>query len=323
MRIVMMGTGPFAVPTFNALLESPHEVVALVTRPVPPARGRGKSTSAVNPMRDRGEQVELPIYEPDSVNAPEFQDTLKTLAADLFVVCDYGQILSRTTLTQASLGGINLHASLLPKYRGAAPINWALYHGERETGVTVIHMTPRLDGGPCLIQVAQPIDDTIDAIELEQVLAHLGVDAVLQAIDQLAAWDGLSPLGTPQEHQKASRAPRLTKHDGMVDWHRSAWQIRDQVRAFKPWPGTYTFWQHPKRGRVRLTIGQVSLAPLAQPTTDGVPAGTVVHVDKQHLVVACGSGFLQLEQVQPEGKKMLPVAEFLRGYMATVGDRLQ
>ena len=322
MKIIMMGTGPFAIPTFNRLLESPHDVLALVTRPVPPPKGRGKAAAPpANPMRDRGIEAGLPIYEPTSVNAAEFQATLRRLGADAFVVCDYGQILSREALEAAKLGGINLHASLLPKYRGAAPINWALYHGEAETGITVIHMTSKLDGGPCLIQTAMPIDEQIDAIELERSLAVLGVDAVLESLAMLENWDGKTTLGTLQDPQLATRAPRLKKQDGLIDWQRSARQIRDQIRAFKPWPGTYTFWQHAKRGAVRLAVGAVSID--TRVADRSLAPGTVVHVDKQHLAVATGDSVLCLDELQPAGKKMLPVEQFLRGYGVQVGDVFQ
>jgi methionyl-tRNA formyltransferase len=147
----MMGTGPFAVPTFRALLDSANQILALVTRPDRPVHRRDKVSA--NPMRDLAQQRGLEGFEPESINSGEAQAWLKSQAADLFVVCDYGQILSRETLALARHGGVNLHASLLPKYRGAAPINWAIYHGETETGVTVIHMTPQLDGGPALVQV--------------------------------------------------------------------------------------------------------------------------------------------------------------------------
>ena len=147
MRIVMMGTGPFAVPTFARLLESEHEVLALVTRPVPPPRGR-KSKAPPNPMRDFGEEKGVEIFAPASINDAEAQQQLREWDADLFVVCDYGQILARETLGLAKYGGINLHGSLLPKYRGAAPVNWAILKGDEHSGITVIHMTPKLDAGP-------------------------------------------------------------------------------------------------------------------------------------------------------------------------------
>ena len=171
-RIVMMGTGPFAVPMFEAILKSPHRVLALVTRPDRPSHRRDKSP--VNPMRETARGHGLEVFEPESINSAEAQKWLREQQADLFVVCDYGQILSRETLSLARLGGINLHASLLPKYRGAAPINWAIYHGEQESGVTVIHMTPKLDAGPALVQQSTPIGANETAPELELRLGGAG-----------------------------------------------------------------------------------------------------------------------------------------------------
>ena len=208
MRLVMMGTGPFAVPTFRALLASPHEMLGLITRPDRPAHRREKTPA--NPMREVPRQNGLAVFEPQSINSPEAQAQLRQWAADLFVVCDYGQILSRETLSLARLGGINLHASLLPKYRGAAPINWAIYHGETETGVTVIHMTPQLDAGPCLVQHRTPIGPTETAPELEARLAELGTGAVLEAIGILSRGEGASwkSAGLQTCHQSATAHKR-------------------------------------------------------------------------------------------------------------------
>ena len=150
LNLVVMGTGPFAVPMLESLLTSRHRVLGLVTRPDRPVHRRGKPPA--NPMRELAQHSGIDVFEPESINSPEAHAWLRERMADLFVVCDYGQILSREALALARLGGINLHASLLPKYRGAAPINWAIYHGEQETGVTVIHMTPQLDAGPALVQ---------------------------------------------------------------------------------------------------------------------------------------------------------------------------
>src|SRR5690348_15752114 len=197
MRIAVLGTGPFAVPMFAALLDSRHEITALITRPTPPPKGREKSPP--NPMRDLAECRDLTIHSPDSINSDEGMAILRQLAPDLLVVCDYGQILSPEALSVPPQGGINLHASLLPKYRGAAPIHWALLNGERETGVSVIHMTPRLDGGPILVQRATAIGAGETQPELEQRLASMGVEAVQEAIAQLEQWDRTSPIGALQD----------------------------------------------------------------------------------------------------------------------------
>ncbi len=317
MRIVMMGTGGFAVPTFSWLLDSGHEVPMLFTRPARTVHGRRKTPA--NPMRQLAEQHGVPVSAPESVNSGEPIAELAQLHADLLIVCDYGQILSPKALAVAPLGGINLHASVLPKYRGAAPINWAIYHGERETGVTVIHMTPRLDAGPCLISSRVAIGKTEDAVELECRLAEIGVQAVSEAITLLDSWDRESVLGTVQDASQATKAPRLKKADGVVDWTRSAEQISCQVRAFKPWPGTYTEWHGAGRQPLRLILEQAAVAETTHPTAE---PGTVVDGPSGKLMVAAGSGTLELLQVQPAGKRVLSAAEFLRGYPLVAGERV-
>ncbi len=300
----MMGTGPFAVPTFEKLLASEHGIAALVTRP---PRGRKPAPS---PMRVIATAAGLPIFEPESINATESLELLRTLAADLFVVCDYGQILSRVALGTSRLGGINLHASLLPRYRGAAPINWAIYNGDTETGVTVIHMTPALDGGPCLVQVATPLGSNETAPQVEQRLAVVGVDAVLQAIDLLQQ-QGNHPPGGMQDQALATRAPRLTKFQGLIDWGRSARELHNQVRAFQPWPASYTFCPLPG-GVQRLILEQTRVAASDNAAT-AHPPGTVIEAADGRLIVACGAGALQILRVQPAGKRPMPTEEFLRG----------
>lgn len=315
MRILMMGTGPFAVPTFRALLDSPHAVPALVTRPTPPAKGREKGSP--NPMRELAESRNLPVYAPGSINTDEAAAWLTEQRADLFVVCDYGQILSKTILGIPPLGGINLHASLLPKYRGAAPIHWAILNGDCETGVSVIHMTPRLDGGPCLVMKRTAIRDEETQPELEQRLSELGVSAVMEAIDQLAVWDRVSPMGSKQSKDLVTKAPRLSKPDGLIDWTKPAAHIQRQVRALKPWPTTYTHWQRTQGEPLRVIVDRVRVMPLDSPADPG----TVVKVDGQQLVIATSDGAISIEAIQPAGKRVLQIDEFLRGYPLKVGDR--
>jgi methionyl-tRNA formyltransferase len=314
MRIAILGTGPFAVPMFAALLDSRHETLALITRPTPPPKGREKSPP--NPMRDAAERRGLAIYTPQSINSDEGVAILRQLAPELLVVCDYGQILSPNALSVAPLGGINLHASLLPKFRGAAPIHWAILNGERETGVSVIHMTPRLDGGPILVQRETAIGAGETQPELEQRLAAIGVGAVQEAIDMLEKWDRTSPIGTLQDAAQATKAPRLNKEMGAVDWTKSPEAIRNQVRALKPWPGTFTFWLRAGQEPLRLVIDAASVVDVA----DSSP-GKVVVSDGQQLVVATGAGGLSITTVVPAGKRHMSVAEFLRGYRVQVGDR--
>jgi methionyl-tRNA formyltransferase len=310
-----MGTGPFAVPMFRELLASPHDVLALVTRPDRPVHRRGKAPE--NPMRETARAAGLEVFEPESINSTEAIEWLRRTKADLFIVCDYGQILSREALSQARLGGINLHASLLPKYRGAAPINWAVYHGESETGVTVIHMTPQLDAGPCLVQHRTEIGSHETAPELESRLSDIGVAAVMEAIDLLAI--GSTVGGIEQDPQSATRAPRLKKEDGLVDWSRSPTAIFNQVRAFQPWPKTHTFWQRPEHEPLRLILEQVE--PTASDAEAALP-GVILEADNDRLVVACGEGSLKIEAIQPAGKRAMSAAEFLHGHPLAVGQRL-
>ena len=315
MRLIMMGTGPFAVPTFEALLDSPHEVAALVTRPARPVHG--KRAAPINPMREAAERRGVQVFAPESINTDESRQMLGDLQAELMVVCDYGQILAHGTLACTALGGINLHASLLPKYRGAAPINWAIYNGESETGVTVIHMTPKLDAGPCLVQrrLAIAADDT--AVEVEAKLSRLGVPAVLEAMELLAS--GRASDAPIQDPRQATKAPRLKKEDGLVDWNRSAEAIRNQVRALQPWPKTYTVWQRGSGEPLRLILETVRV----ESSSSGSEApGTVLTAGPGRLVVATGQGSLEILQIQPAGKRVMAADDFLRGYGFKPGDRL-
>ena len=234
--------------------------------------------------------------------------------ADLLVVCDYGQILSPATLAAARLGGVNLHASLLPKYRGAAPINWAIYNGDTESGVTVIHMTPQLDAGPCIAQLRVAIGPDETAEELEVRLAQLGAPLICETIDLLESGH---TQAIPQDAALASRAPRLKKTDGAIDWTRSAEAIKNHIRALEPWPKTYTFWHRNDGPPLRLILGPSSVveqSPSAAP-------GTILEATANRLVIAAGENALMPASVQPSGKRSMPTAEFLRGHRVQPGDR--
>jgi methionyl-tRNA formyltransferase len=337
MRLVILGTGPFAVPMFGSLLDSPHEVLALITRPTSPSKGREKAP--VNPMRGLAESRGLAVYAPQSINSDEGKELLEKLAPELLMVCDYGQILASDVLSIPSLGGINLHASLLPKYRGAAPIQWALLRGEAETGVSVIHMSPRLDAGPILATRSTPIGSAETHPELETRLAQLGTPAVHEAIDLLAGWDRVNPIGQPQDASQATKAPRLKKEHGAIQWTNSAEQIRNQARALKPWPGTFTFWLRMGQEPLRLVVDQVSIlghgiragaraAELDSEITESLhmqtpqhEPGEVIVSDGKQLIVATGEGALSITAIAPAGKRHMSTAEFLRGYRVKEGDR--
>ncbi len=313
MKIIMMGTGGYALPTFGALYETGHPIVALFTRPETAPRSRQRTPP--NCMRQLAVQQGTPVFDPPDVNAPTAQQVLRSLAPDLLIVCDYGQILAAETLGLARHGGFNLHASLLPKYRGAAPINWAIYHGETQTGNTVIHMTPQIDGGPCVAQETVAIDPDETAADLELRLADLGARLVVTAIGQLVAG---TLVKIPQDKGQVTRAPKLNKSDGRVDWTRSARQIRNQVRAMQPWPKTYTDWLRTDRAPLRLILNNVAVT--GQQTER--PAGTIVVAEGDDLLVATGDGLLAIRQIQPAGKRLMACRDFLRGYPLRPGDRL-
>lgn len=305
----MLGTGPFAVPTLEALAKSPHEVALVVARP---PKGR---VAQASPVQQTGEQLNLDVWTPESVNLPESQARLTSIQADLLVVCDYGEILRPATLATTRLGGVNLHGSLLPKYRGAAPVQCAILHGEVETGNTVIQMTPGLDAGPCLAQERTPIDPDEDAAMLEARLARLGADLVLRVVDELAAGTA-KPV--EQDASEASKAPRLAKEQGAIDWSRPAVEIKNLVRAVQPWPRAHTFWHRGDAAPMRINVDRVQLADAR---SENAAAGQVLAATGR-LVVATGDGALELLAVQAAGKRAMSAGEFLRGNRVGVGDRL-
>lgn len=313
MRLIFMGTGPFAEPTLRHLYQSAHRVAAVVTQPERPAHGR--RGAAKSPVRLLAEEHGTPILDPLNVNDAEAQASIRRFEPDLLVVADYGQILSAGVVALAAQGAINLHGSLLPKYRGAAPVNWALYHGETETGVSVFHITPRVDAGPILAQARLAIDPDETAVELEARLAELGAPLVCRVVDDLAAG---RTSAIDQDPESASRARRLRKSDGIIHWSRSAVDIKNQVRALKPWPGTFTYWHREGASPLRLILDRVEPVEFAADE----PPGTVLEAGDGRFVVATGEGELAILSVQPAGKRTLSAAEFLRGYHVRRGDRL-
>lgn len=318
MRIIMFGTGPFAVPTFQSLLNSAHEVPLLVTRPIPDSGKRRKSVA--NPTRDAGEAAQIEIFDPLSINTPDAIEKLQSYQPDLFVVCDYGQILSRECLGVAKLGGINLHGSILPKYRGAAPINWAVYHGDTTLGITVIHMTRKLDGGPALQFAELTATEDETAEDLEPRLSQIGVPAIHAAIEMLEQWDGESAIGEKQDPKLATKAPRLAKSDGLIDWTKTRTQIINQIRAFQPWPGSFTTWQRKSGQPIRIIVHKAARLADDIEITKDVLAGQVCYSDKTTLAIMTSDGPLSLVDIQPAGKRKMKVAEFLRGYTLETGD---
>jgi methionyl-tRNA formyltransferase len=315
LKIVVMGTGPFAVPMFETLLASGDTVVAVVTRPAHAPAGRRPPP---NPMREAAAAAGVPILDPERINDPAAIASVQAFAPDLLVVCDYGQILSPAALAVAPYGGINLHGSLLPRHRGAAPVQWAILSGDAATGSSVIHMTPALDAGHVIAARETPIGAAETAPALEQRLASLGVDAVLEAIEVVVAAGPGSTPGAPQDPARVTRAPRLTKADGIVNWSLPAARIERMRRALEPWPRTATFL-HAGAGRPPLRVVLEDVAVVADSAAGqgagAAPApGTILSADEAGLVVACGENTrLVVRRLVPEGRRAMSAGEFLRG----------
>ena len=308
-----MGTGPFAVPMFRALVESPHELVAVVTRPdhAPPGR-----KPPANPMRAAAAAAGIGIIAPERVNDATAVASLAALRPDLFVVCDYGQILSRDLLGVPPLGGINLHGSLLPRHRGAAPVQWAIREGDAVSGVSVIHMTPALDAGNVIVARSTPVGPRETAAELEPRLAELGAGAVIDAVERMqaavAATGTVAGIGIPQDAAKATRAARLSKQDGIVDWSLPAATIERLRRALEPWPRLTTFFTRGDSQRQRLVLEEVEVVPTG--TAPSAAPGSVLETSGGRIVVACGGGTaLAITRVVPEGRRGMSAADYLRG----------
>lgn len=308
LRIVFLGTPAFAVPSLDALLGSRHRVVAVLTRPDRP-RGRGQRMFDA-PVKARAAAAGIPVLQPDRLRDPVFVESLAALRADLGVVAAYGAMLPESVISAPRLGTINVHASLLPRYRGAAPVHRAIIAGERETGVTIMRIVKRLDAGPMLASVTRSIGREETSVDVERDLAHLGATLLVEIADGLA--EG-SVAETPQDEDAATYAPRLTKDDGAIDWSWPAARIHDLIRGLHPWPHAFSFLD----GRRFILIASAA---------DGLTAssdapGTIVESEGDRLVVATGNGALRLLQIQPEGKRSMSVRDFLAGHRTARGAR--
>jgi len=314
LRIIMLGTGDFALPTFEHLIATGHNVVALVTQP---DRPQGRKQELIPSAIKRSAEVrQVTVEQPEDVNASGSLVRIGDLKPDLLVTAAYGQILSAPLLSIPRFGGINLHGSILPAYRGAAPVARAIQNGESETGVTVIRMTPQIDAGGIVSIGRTPIDPEETAGELENRLAQLGAPLIADAIAALAA--GAVTI-IPQDRSKVTKAPKLRKEDGLIDWSRPASSVHNAVRAMQPWPVAYTTWRPrsmPSTVPIRWIVHKTQVVD-----GQGEP-GEVIEAAGDRLVVATGAGAVALLMLQLAGKKPFRVAEFLRGHRVQPGDRL-
>ena len=305
--LVFCGTPRFAVPTLETLVSAGFRIHLVVTQPDRP-KGRGLEL-VQSPVKESALKLNRPIVQPDRIKANEaFRAQLSALKPDAIIVVGYGRIIPQWMLDLPPLGNINLHASLLPKYRGAAPIQWAIANGETVTGVTTIRIDAGLDTGDILLQQELLINPDDTAETLAPRLASIGADLIVETLDGLRA-KRIQPR--PQDNTQASLAPILKKEDGLIDFSRPATDIVNRLRGFQPWPGAYTKF----RGK-NLQIVKAS------PTTRSLPPG-VLHADANHLEVGCGDNTsLELLELQIEGKKRTPAADFIRGYRPTPGEQL-
>jgi len=294
------------VSTLERLADSSHTVLAAVTNPDRP-KGRGRKLAA-SPVKEKAQALNLPIIQPESVSDAQLQTELTALAPDLFVVVAFS-ILPKTLLAVPRIGSVNLHPSLLPAYRGAAPIVWAVANGERETGISTFLLNPRIDAGDILMQRRVAIAPDETAGQLEARLCPLGANMVLETVDGLKN-GSLNPL--PQDRRGITRAPKLSKEDGRIDWSQSAVFIHNRIRGFNPFPGAFT-----------TLAGQTLRVHRARPIEGAGAPGQIIQADaRSGLHVACGQGALSLESVQPSGKAPMETSAFLLGNPIAAGTLL-
>ena len=320
MRIVFMGTPDFSVPALKALVEVGHQVIAVVTQPDKP-KGRGKEVQ-MTPVKIQAMEYGIPVYQPAKVREASFVEVLKGLEADVYVVIAFGQLLPKAVLELPKYGCINIHASLLPKYRGAAPIQWCVIDGERETGITTMMMDVGLDTGDMLEKTVIPIEEKETGGSLHDKLSLAGGALILSTLKKLE--EG-TLVRTPQTDEGTCYAKMLTKSLGDIDWNQSAVSIERLIRGLNPWPSAYTLWNGKtiKIWSADVTTSREAAAFLSEsgvPSETGITPGTVVCSDKHSLVVCTGDGLLSVRELQMEGKKRMDTPAFLRGYPIPEGD---
>ncbi|MDE6686222.1 MAG: methionyl-tRNA formyltransferase [Lachnospiraceae bacterium] len=309
MDIVYMGTPDFAVPALEKLIEAGHKIVAVVTQP-DRQRGRGKEV-LYSPVKECALKYGIPVFQPAKIKAPEAVEQLRSYHADIFVAAAFGQILSKEILEMPRYGCVNIHASLLPKYRGAAPIQWAVINGEDKTGVTIMQMDEGLDTGDILTQREVLIAQEETGESLFEKLSILGAELLVETLDGI--WRG-DVVKRKQDASLSTYARMLKKEDGRIDWSRSSKQIEQQIRGMNSWPSAYTMWN----GKT-LKIWK---AHWNQSVHAHAP-GTILDVERESVSIACGEGVIRIMELQLEGKKRMAVKDFLLGYHMEEGSRLE
>jgi methionyl-tRNA formyltransferase len=303
LRVIFMGTPEFACPTLQKLIDRNEQLVAVVTQPDRP-KGRGQRLMPP-PVKELAVRHAIPVYQPARVRDPDVIEILRGLAPDVIVVVAFGQILPKVLLDIPPLGCINVHASLLPRYRGAAPLNWCLINGELETGVTTMMMDVGLDTGPMLLKKSTPIDGNDDIVSLHDRMKVMGAELLSETLDRIAAG---TLVPQEQDGDQSCYAPMLKKEDGRINWNRDARSIHNQVRGLAVWPVACT-----------VLDGQTLKVYRTSPAEGSGQPGTVLRADRQGIEVACLKGSLIIEELQLAGKKRLDAASFLAGYAIAAG----
>jgi methionyl-tRNA formyltransferase len=307
LKLVFCGTPAFALPALRHLIAQPEfEVAGVVTQPDRP-RGRGQETAS-SPVKDAALAAEIAVYQPEKIKSDSASEYFKRMAPDAVVIIAYGQIIPQRLIEIPRLGWINLHASLLPKYRGAAPINWAIVNGEPRTGVTTMRIDAGLDTGPMLLRHEAAIGPDETAPELAARLAEAGAPLIVETLRKLDCGE-IAP--TPQDNSNATHAPPLKKEDGRMDWELSAQKIYNRIRGLQPWPGAFTAF----RGKTCQIWGR----PLNPVASGGMP-GILLPTREDGLLVICGAGVLRVDQVQMEGRKRLAGMDFANGARIKPGE---
>ncbi|MDD3183749.1 MAG: methionyl-tRNA formyltransferase [Anaerostipes sp.] len=304
MKVIFMGTPEFAVPTLEKLIEH-HEVIAVVSQP-DKQKGRGKKV-LMTPVKEKAVEHGLLVLQPERARDEEFTAKLQELNPDVIVVVAYGQILPESILNIPKYGCINVHGSLLPKYRGAGPIQWAVLNGEKETGITTMYMGKGLDTGDMIDKVSMELDPKETAGSLHDKLMHQGAQLLIETLEKL---ENYTAVRTKQNDQESSYAPMLTKEMGQIDFTKSAKEIECLIRGLNPWPSAYT--------KLNGKVMKVWDADVKMWTGDEKP-GTIVDITKKSIVVAAGENALELKEIQLAGKKRMQVQAFLLGYEVSVG----
>lgn len=306
MRIVFMGTPEFAVPCLKTLIDLKHDIVAVVTQP-DRAKGRGNKLTPP-PVKVLAEEAGIPVYQPEKIKTKEFTQTLRDLKPDVMVVVAFGQILSQEILDIPPLGCINVHASLLPKYRGAAPINWCIINGEKITGVTTMYMDKGLDTGDMIISKELIIYENETAGELHDRMMELGASVLSETMELLSTG---RVKRIPQNSAEATYAPIMTKALGRIDWAKDAYEINNLIRGTYPWPGAFSIYN----GKVFKILS----AEVCEPGVKHEKWGSINSVNRDSIVVSCGTGSLRIKELQFENEKRMSVEAYLRGHEVTSG----